>query len=413
MNNLTQRRKRIKRRWTPREGAHLPNPGTPPPPRPPSQQVMNDYLKQLYLRSSGQGSFQGIEKLIDAVRADKTYSIKAHEIQSWLQQQKSYTLNRHARKVHQRPRVMVSGQDDQFDTDLADLSQYADDNDGIHFLLVVIDIFTRFLWVEPLENKFSNTVVAAMKRIFARSKRIPRRIRSDKGAEFFAQNTQRFYKSKNIHPIYTHNELQANYVERVIKTLKTKIKRFQQQYHTNRYIDDLQDLVDSYNNTWHHGIRAVPRTITDNQERRLWWQMYWPKKPFQPSKVKQMTSKVKYRFEIGQKVRIKFTRSAFQREYDQRWSREFFTISRRFPRQNIPMYKLKDEKEEPVEGTFYQNELQAIQVSDDDEYLIEKVIRRQKRGGRNMALVKFLGWPKKFNEWIPETQITKIVGTPP
>ena len=36
-----------------------------------------------------------------------------------------------------------------------------DNNDGVHFLLVIIDVFSRFMWVEPLENKLEDTVINA------------------------------------------------------------------------------------------------------------------------------------------------------------------------------------------------------------------------------------------------------------
>ena len=62
----------------------------------------------------------------------------------------------------------------------------------------------------------------------------------------------------------------------------------------------------------------------------------------------------------------------FQREYDTRWSGEIFKISRRFMRQGQPIYKLVDWYNKPVRGTFYQKELQKVEVSDDDMFKIEK-----------------------------------------
>ena len=47
-----------------------------------------------------------------------------------------------------------------------------------------------------------------------------------------------------------------------------------------RYIDILPQIVKSYNNTWHSGIRSEPINVTKKNERQLWWQMYWPKEPF-------------------------------------------------------------------------------------------------------------------------------------
>ena len=63
--------------------------------------------------------------------------------------------------------MVVSGIDDQYDMDLADVNSLSKHNNNIKFLLVVIDIFSRFLWVEPLKNKTGKEVVNGLKKIFS------------------------------------------------------------------------------------------------------------------------------------------------------------------------------------------------------------------------------------------------------
>jgi hypothetical protein len=70
-------------------------------------------------------------------------------------------------------------------------------------------------------------------------------------------------------------------------------------------------------------------------------------------------------------------------------------------RETIPVYRISDWMDEEVEGTFYGKEIQKITVKEDEEHIVEKVIRRQ---GMN-SLVKWRGWPKKFNSWIPSKQV--------
>ena len=45
---------------------------------------------------------------------------------------------------------------------------------------------------------------------------------------------------------------------------------------TERYVDILQPMVNSYNRTWHSGIQSEPINVNKENERKLWWQMYWP-----------------------------------------------------------------------------------------------------------------------------------------
>ena len=58
-----------------------------------------------------------------------------------------------------------------------------------------------------------------------------------------------------------------------------------------------------------------------------------------------------------------------------------------------------------MRGTFYQKELQKVEVSDDDMFKIEKVIKYKGRGNKKEALVHWLRWPKEFDSWIPVSNL--------
>ena len=74
-------------------------------------------------------------------------------------------------------------------------------------------------------------------------------------------------------------------------------------------------------------------------------------------------------------------------------------------RQGQPIYKLVDWYNKPVRGTFYQKELQKVEVSHDDMFKIEKVIKYKGRGNKKEVLVRWLGWPKQFDSWIPVSNL--------
>ena len=71
------------------------------------------------------------------------------------------------------------------------------------------------------------------------------------------------------------------------------------------------------------------------------------------------------------------------------------------------MYKIKDLADDPIEGTFYESELQKVIKSEDILYRVEKVLRKRKRGKTKEMYVKWEGWPSKFNSWIPESSLQK------
>ena len=65
--------------------------------------------------------------------------------------------------------------------------------------------------------------------------------------------------------------------------------------------------------------------------------------------------------------------------------------------------KLYDE----TEGVFYAEELQKVQKSD-DIYKIEKILAEKKENGKVKVLVKWLGYDKKFNSWLPKSELRKL-----
>lgn len=90
-------------------------------------------------------------------------------------------------------RVQVAGVNDQPDIDLISVKKISKQNHWIKYLLIVIDIFSRFLIVRPLLNKKkSQTVLNAIKDVFKIRKF--KKVRSDKGAEFTTKGFKKLWK---------------------------------------------------------------------------------------------------------------------------------------------------------------------------------------------------------------------------
>ena len=56
---------------------------------------------------------------------------------------------------------------------------------GFRFLLCVIDIFSKYVWVVPLKDKKGASIVNAFQKILDDSNRKPNKIWVDKGSEFY------------------------------------------------------------------------------------------------------------------------------------------------------------------------------------------------------------------------------------
>lgn len=150
-------------------------------------------------------------------------------------------------------------------------------------------------------------------------------------------------------------------------------------------------------------IRLVTYLTTRKQRPKAKVSMKTPLK----SMDTKLRNKLKFKYKIGDNVRISQLKHPFQRDYQQKWTEEYFKVTQRYKRDGIPVYKVKDFTDEQIEGTFYQSELQKVVKSSDVLYRVERVLKRRKRGNKNEVLVKWDGWPTKFNSWIQESSLEK------
>lgn len=84
---------------------------------------------------------------------------------TWLQRQEPYSLHRPLKRSYQRNIVIVTGIDDQWNVDLMDMAKFAKYNNGHNFILVVIDIFSKYLLLRSLKNKQGESVSKALTEI--------------------------------------------------------------------------------------------------------------------------------------------------------------------------------------------------------------------------------------------------------
>ena len=92
------------------------------------------------------------------------------------------------------------------------------------------------------------------------------------------------------------------------------------------------------------------------------------------------------------------------------WTKEHFTVSKAVPPRKGTkrrVYKLMDYNNETVKGSWYPKEIQEIS---DNQYRIEKVLRRRTLyDGTKELYVQRESWPDKYNLWIKETDKNDVV----
>jgi len=372
---------------------------------------VEDLVEKIYLTPNHEGSFSSAAQIQRILKEKYNKSATLKKIQTWLSTQRAYNLHKTVRHVFPRNPTIAEYIDQQWRADLMFLPDLGKFNDGFHIALVCIDIVSRFAWVEPMKNKTALSTCNAMQAIINRAiPRIPEKLQTDDGKEFLNSKFQDLMTEHQIIHFTTSSDKKAAVAERFNRTLKDKIYRYLDVNPTNNvYVNVLQDLVNSYNNSFHTSIGMAPAQVNESNSGRVLWKLYhhlWAKDRG-PKKRKltedENTSQV---LKVGDTVRISGEKHPFVKGYKGNWTEEVFTITAF--KKSVPqyVYRIQDFNGEPIKGTFYNYQLQKIQTPDkDDLWQIEKVLKTRKRGQKVERLVKWFGYSDKFNSWVADEDI--------
>ena len=282
--------------------------------------------------------------------------------------------------------------------DLISIEDFSRQNSGIKYLLSVIDSYTKKAWVQPLKSKNAETFLAAFKRVINSAVDPPKTLISDKGAEMKNQLFKNYCSAQNIKLIFTEDH--ASIIERFNKTIQQRIYKYIYAKPTggSNYIDNLEKLVQSYNESWHRSIKMTPNQAEQSEYKA---QLFINTRARYKKIEKAAKKRNRIQLRVGDAVRIKATKAKLgARSYDQSFLEEIFTISRVNKHLPIVTYSLIDHENKPIDGTFYYREL--VKVIDTGVYKVEKILKRQTFNRKKWLYVKFKGWPNSFNEWIIE-----------
>ena len=165
-------------------------------------------MEKKYLNPGQPGSFSGLETFFRALK-NEGQKPKKSKIKNWLLQQDAYTLHKPARKKYPRNRVIAFGIDDCWQMDLVDMSNIAEENDDINYLITCIDVFSKYVWVVPLKNKTGAAVAEGFKEIL-NDGRTPNNLQTDKGTEFLNGHFKKIFKKHDIKHYTLNSEQKAS-----------------------------------------------------------------------------------------------------------------------------------------------------------------------------------------------------------
>ena len=170
-------------------------------------------------------------------------------------------------------------------------------------------------------------------------------------------------KKYNIEPYRTESELKAIMSERFNRSLMNQISKMFTEGGNHRYIDDIERIVNEYNNSYHSSIKMTPVEASKKEENEgiVYYNLY------NKRRRQMMKQNIKPKFKVGDIVRIYKLKKLFEKGYDHKWSKELFVIykyNRTIPNTyKVKSIEKKNDRYEYIRGDFYEQQLQKTKMA--------------------------------------------------
>ena len=141
--------------------------------------------------------------------------------------------------------------------DLIDMRNYGDENNDYKYILVCIDVYSRYVWMKPLKSKSCDEVIRMLKDCLTDAGKLlkqkgihPNYIATDE-EEAFKKIT---YNEFKIQRIICQGKYGAATAESYIREFKKRLSTYFTQRKNHKWIDVYADILDAYNHRKHRTV---------------------------------------------------------------------------------------------------------------------------------------------------------------
>ena len=354
--------------------------------------------KEKYYDLDKPSSYGGVMRLY---RGMKKHGWTIKDCKEFLKKQNTYTLHKERVFRFTRNKMITYYPDYQHQIDLVDMQEYARENKGYKYILVIIDCFSRYCWLKGLKDKKATTLRDTFERLYDDIP-VPERIQTDQGTEFNNQLMKKWYKEHEIIYFTTRGPgFKCAMVERLNRTLKNLMFRYFTKKGNHKYIDVLDDIANNYNNSYHRTIKMTPseaRTAPIDKL-RMNFEEKVKKEKRENGDEDELVKENGKTLKVGQRVRVAFDKGKMDRGFWQTYKDPVHKITRIYRQDSVPLYELEDEMNQKLPRRYYSQQIQPV---GDVAYRIERILRERlnKKTKQKEYFVKWLGYPMSMSSWV-------------
>lgn len=270
----------------------------------------------------------------------KQTGLSRKKVKQFLHSNNAYTKYHIAKRKFPRLKVFARHVNDIWCVDLAQVDKLASNNNGVKYLLVAIDVLSRFVRVQPMKDKQAKSTKQAFMKMIRSVQ--PKKLWTDQGTEFGGE-FKTYCKTLGITLYHTFSDTKAAYAERAIRSLKNIMYRSMEERNTFKYTNQLQKFAQTMNSRINRSIGMAPKDVKNSDALAL----IYAQKPAKYTKPK---------YKINDYVRISKKDIPFRKGYKPQFTNEIFQIAQ-IATTKPPTYILRDKDNETIKGKFYEQEL--------------------------------------------------------
>ena len=271
---------------------------------------------------------KALDVLYNNVKSPPSFS---QTLKTFLRQNKTSSLFKPVRKKFLRRPIIAHFPYQFVMSDTINYRKFARKNDNNRYIMILIDVFSKKAFAEPMKTLKDFDSKVALERIFRKLPEIPQYICTDEGGEYYNAKCQQLFENNGTKHYSIRGPHKAAIAERFIRTLKERLEKFFYSTKSYRWLDILQDFINNYNNTIHTKLSLAPNQVNEANRQEIFKRLY-------PS----IKSNLKPRLAKGDRVRILKEKTFFEKGYTRNWSEEIYSIKEARTQAGVDYYIIQD-----------------------------------------------------------------------
>ena len=292
---------------------------------------------------------ENLTKLYEDIKATPSFSAK---INDFLRKHELHSKFRRIVKTKfPRRQIIARYPYEIFMADLIEYPKFKVINKGFVYILLLIDCFTKQIFIAPMKKKDQNNSAMAFETILKTFDEFPKNLVTDGGKEFFNSSVAKVFQNYGInhYKTPTKTKWKASMAERAIRTIKNRLQKYFSKTNKHIWIDVINQVVENYNATPHSSHGLPPQDVADENRDEVYKKLY-------PNQNLTTVCKLKK----GDKVRILKEKTEFEKGYTQKWSDEIYKIRSVRQSGGVCWYKVEDHTGSELKGIWYYYQLNLV-----------------------------------------------------